>query len=647
MRAILLLTLQTVGLSLFGQPVADNGKWRPLVNQAGYNLGESKRFVCYGAPDGTGFRILNDSDGKEMFRGEVLNFEGWFTELNPRGVNGEYVVEVDGHGRSVPFQIGDHLIERISSKLAYDFFVDVRGNASLEGYQMDKVYGGGPSRDVGAYGLESVFESLLYASNPALFDNWKHELGEGNVPDLIKLILWHAEFAYKYHEYNGPVANRHGSLGYEGEPRMSYDYWNTLDQLAVVCAAYHSFLKPYLAEATYRKYRKVCLDLWVKYDRHKEVRYWTYSTKWVDRGFQEFNEMGNAFGQSVIRNLFMYLTELNEKDGNADQFLRWAQESADDIIQNWDFNNPRHMWWIRNAEHITPQALALFLLIAPEKAPAGTKAKLEEWSIHMKQKTNNYWKYRVHSETEWAHPATKELGGAPALGGSMFAVAHLLGDSKLRQLGWAQVDFTFGVNPVGAHLSNKSKERLDINGYWSGVEIGWPQAYGHGYGLLARVRGTLDGSPLDHHFPRASAAKQTSAEQTTDAIGKDSYSTEGWAISNRGWMATLTFSTLGSHSLKVLDARGTNEISSARRGETIVVELHAALNQKVDTKDQGWVEIRISDDQIQKLAVVETDSNSGIFRGTYTIPSSRSLQALQISYGYWGFAKRVKLNISK
>ena len=88
------------------------------------------------------------------------------------------------------------------------------------------------------------------------------------------------------------------------------------------------------------------------------------------------------------------------------------------------------------------------------------------WTTHMKQKTNNFWKYRVHSETEWAHPKTKELGGAPALAGSMFAVAHLLNDKPLRDLGWAQVDFVFGVNPVGAHLAHKSEERVGGNPQW-------------------------------------------------------------------------------------------------------------------------------------------------------------------------------------
>lgn len=124
---------------------------------------------------------------------------------------------------------------------------------------------------------------------------------------------------------------------------MNYDYWNHLDQLAAVCAAYHAFLKPYLSEEKYQKYRKVCLDNWEAYDRHKVVRFWTYSTKWVDQGFQEFNEMGNAYGQSVFRNLFMYYNELNEADGQPEKFLQWAKEGAADIIKNWDLTTLAHV----------------------------------------------------------------------------------------------------------------------------------------------------------------------------------------------------------------------------------------------------------------------------------------------------------------
>nr|WP_289039881.1 cellulase N-terminal Ig-like domain-containing protein [uncultured Zobellia sp.] len=645
-KIVLAILLCTLAYGSAQETTLETRKYEPYVNQLGYNLGESKRFVCYGAENGTPFQLINTATSKVVFEGEMLNNEGWFSGFNPTGSNVEYVIKVDGHGSSVPFLVADHLMETASSKLAYDFFVDARGFSNLETYDMAAVYGGGPTRDGGAYGLETIFEILQYASNPALFDNWKTELGDKKVADLIDLILWHAEFAYKYVDYNGPVKTRHGTLGYQGQPRMTYDYWNTLDQLAAVCAAYHSFLKPYLAEDTYQKYRKACLDNWEAYDRHKVVRFWTYSTKWVDEGFQEFNEMGNAYGQSVFRNLFMYETERHEKNGSPEKFLKYAQSGAADIIRNWDFNNPRHMWWIRNAEHITPQALSFFLLLAPDKAPDGTLKKLEAWALHMKQKSNNFWKYRKHSETEWAHPKTKELGGAPALGGSMFAIAHLLKDPELRALGWAQTDFVFGVNPVGTHLSNKSEARVKIDGYWDGVEKGWPQSHPHGYGELGKVRGTLDGSPLDSQFPIAEKVEAIEGKNEGRVFGKNAYATEGWGISNRGWQATLTFSTLGSHKLKVFDGDFNKEISSVEPGQTITIQLDAALNIDRNAIDKGWVLLQ-SGEKSEKIPLTETDVNTGIFTSTFKIPKNTQVNFLELSYGFLGFEKKLKLEVKQ
>ncbi len=610
-----------------------------LVNQAGYNLNESKRFVAWGVPDGTPFEVK--SGPQVVFKGTVKAYSGDFSAFNPTDYQQEYTIQVAGLQSSVPFQIKPFFQEILSSKLAYDFFMDVRGSTDPVHSNEAKVYGGGPSRDCGAYTLETVFETMFYASNPALFDNWKNEMGNGKIPDLIALILWHAEFAYHHVSYNGPVATRHGWLGYEGTPKMNYDYWNTLDQLAAVCAAYHSFLKPYLSEEKYRAYRKVCLEKWTQYDRHKVVRHWTYSNKWVDEGYQEFNEMGNAYGQSVFSNLFMYLTEKNEKDGQPEQFLKWAQESTEDIIKNWDFNNIRHTWWIRNAEHITPQALAFFLLTVPDKAPKGIKEKLGAWQNHILSKTNNPWQYRVHSDVEWAHPRTKELGGAPALGGSLFASAYLLNTPNVREQAWSQVNFTFGLNPLGAHFSNKSKERIAIKGYWEGIENGWPQAHPDGYGQLGLVRGTLDGTPLDKDFPRLNAQNQVSSTDgaPTDKIGLNAYATEGWAISNRGWMTTLTFSTLHSTRVNFVNEAG-KPIQKAKKADKVFVQLEAALNLNANAVDEAWVELKENGGETTKYKLTETGLNTSIFRTVY--PSKKGVKATA-SYGYWGFRKEANL----
>jgi hypothetical protein len=668
-------------------------KGKPFVNQAGYNLGETKRFTVPGAPNGTLFEIREVGGKKTIYSGKVKDYVGTFTDFNPVGSTSEYIISVPGHGESVPFWVADHLMEKVSSRLAYQFFIDVRGGHQTT-LSPANVTGGGPSRDGGGQGLEATFEGLFYASNPALFDRWQRELryygnvnkmypvipppdgdsdsdnGEYNErkfaaerqrPDLIKLLLWHAEFAYNNRAYNGPAGGGYEdwlsykkirTFGYkrdaaqrdaaqrdaaQGKPRQEFDYQNMLDQLAATCAFYHSFLKPHMKATDYQKYRKACLDNWEAYDRQKEVRYWVESYKWIDDGFREFNEQGSAFGQGLLRNLLMYEAERHEPNGGESaRFLKYAQNCANDIIKNWDFDNEWHTWAMRNAEHITPQALALFLMLAPDQCPPGAKEKLTAWSNYIKKRSDNLWHYRTHTDTEWAHRKSKEVGTLAGLGGAIFAVAHVLNDADLRAIGWSQVNNVFGLNPAGAHLGNKSGARVALGGFWEGVEKGWPFAYIHGTGNLHYTRGAMDGSPTNHAFPF-----RPDSAALGDSPGL--YGTEGWGISNRGWMATLTFSTAGSHAVRILNAKG-QPITTAKSGDTVTLELRAALNQDWTKPETGYVLIAIGTGELHKVIVMETGPNTGLFRASYTVPAA--VTALTASYGYLGFTKKATLTIN-
>lgn len=655
-------------------------KSKPFVNQAGYNLNEAKRFVCWGAPDGTTFSIIYAKDslnkvGKPIYQGTIKNFSGDFSNFNPKGETREFCIEVKAFGRSVPFWIADHLMEKVSSKLAYEFFIDVRGGNNPN-VLPSNITGGGPSRDGGAQTLEPLFEGLLYASNPALFDRWKkglryygdimypvyfpnenapdtdmNEYFERNLaekramPDLIKLLLWHTQFAYNYYKWNGKAGGAYESwpdyrnirmYGYEGQTLHEFDNQNLLDYLAASCAFYHYFLKDYLKPADYQKYRKVCLDNWEAYDRHKEVRYWVKSFKWIDDGYREFNEQGSAFGQGLLRNMMMYLCELNEIDGQPDKFLKYAQDCAADIVKNWDFNNPWHTWSMRNAEHITPQALALFYIIAPEKCPAGSREKLEAYSKYLKKQMDNPWHYRKHNDSEWAHTKSKEIGTVAGMGGNAFATAAAINDTKLRELGWSQVNNVFGLNPSGCHLSSKSTERVALGGYWEGVEKGWPFWYKWGTGELGLCRGTLDGSPTNHAFP---------FNPDSAALGDSPgvYGTEGWAITNRAWMSTVSFSTLGSHAVDIRDSNN-NPITEVKAGETVTIELKAALNQDWNKAEKGWVLVYEGDNPTKRIEVTETGPNTGLFAAKYTL-STKSKGKIKASYGYMFFEKSISLPI--
>lgn len=652
-------------------------KGKPFVNQAGYNLGEAKRFTVPGAPDGTAFEIREAGSRKVVYKGTIRDYVGRFTDFNPAESVKEYVAHVPGHGDSVPFWIADHLMEKLSSRLAYQFFIDVRGAHRFNALPSN-ITGGGPSRDGGGQGLEATFEGLLYASNPALFDRWNRELryyqqlntlyanvlpnddepesdhgewmernfaAERQRPDLIKLLLWHAEYAFANHSYRGKAGGGFDTMpdydnirlfGYKGQPFQHYDYQNNLDQLAAVCAFYHSFLKPYLPEKTYQTYRKTCLDNWEKYERQKEVRYWVYSMKWIDEGWREFSEQGSAFGQGLLRNLLMYEAQRHEPDGGQSaKFLKYAQNCAEDIVKNWDFDNEWHTWAMRNAEHITPQSLALFLMLAPDQCPAGAREKLQAWSAYIKKRSDNLWHYRTHSDSEWAHRKSKEVGTVCGLGGAMFAVAGVLNDPELRDIGWSQVNYVFGLNPAGAHLSNKSNARVALGGYWPGVEKGWPFMYIHGTGELGYCRGAMDGSPTNHAFPF-----RPDSAALGDSPGL--YGTEGWAISNRGWLATVAFATTGSHSVTLLTAQN-QPAASARPGDTVTLELRAALNQDWTRPETGHVLVDTGTGNLHKVSVTETGPNTGIFRAAYAIPGSAT--KLTAHYGYLGFGKKATLTL--
>jgi hypothetical protein len=655
-------------------PVLAQVSQKVFCNQAGYNLNEAKFFTCPNCTDGKYFNIL-DNKGKIVFKGKIENQQGNFTAFNPTASQVEYVIEVKGFGRSVPFWIADHLMEKVSSKLAYEFFIDVRGGNNP--YVLpSNITGGGPSRDGGGETLEPLFEGLLYASNPALFNRWTKglryygdimypvyfpdedapdtdlkEYSERNfakkraMPDLVKLLLWHTQFAYNNYKWKGKAGGAYESwpdykiirmFGYEGQELQEFDYQNMLDYLAATCGFYHYFLQDYLTPSEYQKYRKVCLDNWETYDRHKEVRYWVKSLKWIDVGYREFNEQGSAFGQGLIRNLMMYLCELNEADGQSAKFLKYAQNCAEDIIKNWDFNNSWHTYNMRNAEHITPQALSLFYLIAPEKCPVGTKEKLEAYSTYLKKQTDNLWNYRKHNEIEWAHTKSKEIGTVAGMGGNAFATAAAIKDTKLRELGWGQVNYVFGLNPSGYHLGNKSAERVALGGYWDGVENGWPHWYKWGTGELGLCRGTLDGSPTNHAFP---FVPDSAALGDSPGI----YGTEGWGISNRAWMSTVTFSTLGSHSVRIYDLKN-KPITEVKVGATVTIELKAALNQNWKKAEKGWVLVSEGDNPTKRIEVTETGPNTGIFRTKYTLKTN-SKGKINASYGYMFFKKSCSLPI--
>jgi hypothetical protein len=127
----------------------------------------------------------------------------------------------------------------------------------------------------------------------------------------------------------------------------------------------------------------------------------------------------------------------------------------------------------------------------------------------------------------------------------------------------------------------------------------------------------------------------------TDKIGLDAYATEGWAVSNRGWMATVTFSSLHATDIRFLDRRG-NKTEQARAGQSVRIRLRAPLNIETDKPDSGWVELKSPNGKVEKITVMETGADTGIFEASVPVSGSVVWTA---SYGYWGFGKQALLTI--
>ncbi|NJO69311.1 MAG: hypothetical protein HC830_08575 [Bacteroidetes bacterium] len=119
--------------------------------------------------------------------------------------------------------------------------------------------------------------------------------------------------------------------------------------------------------------------------------------------------------------------------------------------------------------------------------------------------------------------------------------------------------------------------------------------------------------------------------------------TEGWNVSNRGWLATVTFATLGTHHIRIFDEVYKSELTSAKSGQMVTIELNAALNQDWNKADKGWVEITTDKGELNKVEVVETGMNTGIFTAKYLLP--KNAKNIKVSYGYLGFDANAILSI--
>lgn len=528
-----------------------------FLNQSGFNTGAPKRFTAPLAEDGTRFDIVPASGGEPVFSGVVERHIGDFTGFEP-GDDREYIVEV-GESRSVPFRIGDWLLERITYQPAMDFMIDSRHYVGNDRHVCGGSYGWRDDHHF-AWQLHTLVPQWL--SNPDAYRRMPRQITyeaptdpklwgrleppSPDAPDIIKLIHWGADIIV--------------TQGTTHELMKS--------QLAYFLYAW-PWMKEYLPAQNYEVVRDFVFSKWTEpgadqkypYDESPEHNLLALKTK-----------IGNTKGAyppgfSIEPNLLMHEVAKREGRKDAQIYLDAAVRQAAWIVENLDWNDPLTTKGQRMSEFLTVTGLAHLLAEHPGKAPAGLRDKLRTWAEVAIRRSDNLWDFRKlgdapdqwtpmgNQPTMWNEPGN--VVGFPAV---IFSLLPHIADEKQRQrleeIAWAHFDAMFGRNPSGRHFSYDAPREIE------GVEHGWYSFLPGGIGRLAEARFVLDGSPKNQHYP------------FHPEVGNVGW-TEGWIQHNTPFNLSLAY--LARHSSK---------LELTRDGDDLVIRLEAPLNfdpQNVET----------------------------------------------------------------
>lgn len=520
-----------------------------FLNQSGFNSGAPKRFTAPMAEDGAKFEIFPATGGAPVFSGVLKNQVGDFTAFEP-GDDRDYVVQV-GENRSVPFQIGDWLLERNTYQPAVDFMIDSRHHVGNDRRLCQGSYGW---RDDHHFGWQLHTLVPQWISNPDAYKRMPRQIQyeaptdpklwgklappNPDAPDLIKLIHWGADIIV--------------TQGTTHELMKS--------QLAYFLYAW-PWIKDYLPQQNYDVVRDFAFATWAEpkadhaypHDETPEHNLLALKTK--------VGGTKGAYppGFSIQPNLMMYEVAKREGRKDARTYLDAAIRQAEWIVDNLDWNDPQTTKGQRMSEFITVTGLAHLLAEYPEEAQPGLRQKLWEWADVAIGRSDNLWDFRKLGDgpdqwtpmgerpTMWNEPGN--VVGFPAIVLSL--LPHLKDEEqkqRLELIAWAHFDALFGRNPTGRHFSYDAPREL------KGVEHGWYSFYVGGIGRLENARFVIDGSPKNQHYPFHPEAGN---------IGW----TEGWIQHNTPFNLSLAY--LARHSSK---------LELTRDGDALIIRLEAPLN---------------------------------------------------------------------
>ncbi len=610
-----------------------------LLNQVGFDPRDTKRFTAPLAPDGSRFVVRPRAGGPSLFEGVVRGGIGDFSTVSNAVPEADYVVEVIGGGTSDAFRIEPFLLERSALVPALRFWIDDR---SVVGTHRSAI-GGGAWRDGPYYNYDVPSLVSLYLSNPSFFDQLPVEMDHAadkrrvldvnfklvgdcaadgaleavrryyerytppfdrSTPDIIQLIHWGVGYIME-HPWNDDAA---------GDPKGGGVHPQAVEKLAFFLYAY-----PEIGDRIDRPF----------YDR--ALRF--VLDHWNVRGlFGVFKGIGNFKGRecpghSVLPNLLMHEVARREGLPIAERFLDAAVRQVEWIVNELDLQDPHVTKGQRMSEHMLVTGLWSLLKLHPDRAPAGLREKIDQWSDIMISRSENLWDFRKYDADHWTLPRYELAAGAVAneshggtgwnepgnvagFTGVALAAAGIVGDSgraaRLREIAAAHMDNVFGRNPLGAHFAYRGP--LDF----PGVKRGFPVKYrDFDCARLDYVRGSLSSSAAHEHYPY-------------NPLGGFRH-TEGWSAFNAAFNVGLAF--LG---------REHTRLEAESEGDDITVTLDAPV-----FAPHADVRVTFADGRTGKLALTATSPRQTRFTGRVTAPGSGPVT---LNYGFGLFAKTVVLS---